>query len=140
MRAILFVNSNVIFAAQAANPAEVKPDAEISTSTNSLTGVYGGWQAVENSGLALAEAADLLTLPGRVCANGKPVPTRNADWPTFVQKLRDAGIASYKAALTKNQDAMLEAADAVVTACANCHEVYRDKGVLGGQVAARRVK
>jgi hypothetical protein len=140
MRAVLFVNSNVIFAAQDADPAAMKPDAQSSTSTNPLTGIYGGWQAVENSSLALAEAGTLLTIPGRLCANGKPAPTGNADWATFVQGLRDAGMASYKAAQSRNQDAILEAADRIVTACANCHEVYRDKGALGGQLAARCVK
>ena len=80
MRAVLFVNSNVIFAAQDAHPAGVKPDEQTLTSTNPLSGLYGGWQAVENSSLALAEAANLLTVPGRVCENGKPVPTGNADW------------------------------------------------------------
>ena len=49
-------------------------------------------------------------------------------------------LAPAYAAQSKNQDAILEAADAVVTACANCHGVYRDKGVPGGQVAARCVK
>jgi cytochrome c553 len=140
MRAVLFVNSNVVFAAQATDPATVKPDAESSTSTNPLTGLYGGWQAVENSSLALVEAANLLILPGRFCENGKPVPTANADWTRFVDGLRAAGMASYKAARSKNQDAMLEAADGIVTACGNCHEVYRDKGTLGGHIAARCVK
>jgi hypothetical protein len=140
MRAVLFVNANVIFAAQDADPAAIKPDAQTSTATDPLKGVYGGWQAVENSSLALAEAAGLLTTPGRRCANGKPVPAGNADWTRFVQGLRDAGMASYTAAQAKNQDAILEAADLVVTACANCHEVYRDKGQLGGQLAARCVK
>jgi cytochrome c553 len=140
MRAVLFVNSNVIFAAQDTDPATVKPDAESSMSTNPLTGLYGGWQAIENSSLALAEAANLLVLPGRLCENGKPVPAANADWARFVEGLRAAGLASYKAARTRNQDAILEAADGVVTACANCHDVYRDKGTLGGQTAARCVK
>ena len=140
MRAVLFVNSNVIFAAQDADPATITPDAQTSTSTDPLKGVYGGWQAVENSSLALAEAASLLTVPGRRCANGRPAPTGNADWTRFVQGLRDAGMASYKAAQSKNQEAILEAADLVVTACGNCHEVYRDKGQLGGQLAARCVK
>jgi cytochrome c553 len=53
---------------------------------------------------------------------------------------RTGFLRRYKAALSKNQDAILEAADAVVTACANCHEAYRDKGGLGGQVAACCVK
>ena len=34
--------------------------------------VYGGWQSVENAALALAESANLLMIPGRMCSNGKP--------------------------------------------------------------------
>ena len=127
MRGILFPNSNVIFAAQSKNPAEIKPAADPTTATDPLAGVYGGWTAVENSSLILAEAANLLTIPGRKCANGRPVPLQNADWPKFVQGLRDAGMTAFKAAQSKNQDKILEAADAVTTACSNCHDRYRDK-------------
>ena len=127
MRGVLFPNSNVVFFAQSNNPADVKPPADPSTSTDPLTNTYGGWTAVENSSLALAEAANLLTIPGRLCSNGRPVPLRNADWAKFVQGLRDAGMTAYKAAQSKNQDKMLDAADAVTTACANCHNKYREK-------------
>src|SRR5262245_55096622 len=65
MRGILFPNSNVIFAAQGKNPADIKPAADPATSTDPLTNTYGGWTAVENSGIAIAEAANLLTIPGR---------------------------------------------------------------------------
>jgi cytochrome c556 len=34
---------------------------------------------------------------------------------------------AYKAAQSKNQDNILDAADAVATACANCHDKYREK-------------
>lgn len=127
MRGILFPTSNVIFSAQSNNPADVKPAADPSTSTDPLTNTYGGWTAVENSSLALAEAANLLTIPGRVCSNGRPVPLQNADWAKFVQGLRDAGMTAYRAAQSKNQDKMLDAADAVTTACSNCHNKYREK-------------
>src|SRR6266850_8098392 len=80
MRGILFPNSNVIFAAQTQDPAGVKKDADPTSAVNPLAGIYGGWEAIENSGLALAESANLLTIPGRVCSNGKPVPLQNADW------------------------------------------------------------
>ena len=106
MRGILFPNSNVIFFAQTQDPAAVKPEDDPSMATNPLASVYGGWQAVENSGVALAEAANLLTLSGRVCSNGRPVPVDNADWRTYVQELRDAGMAAYKAGQSKNQDAV----------------------------------
>ena len=127
MRGILFPNANVIFAAQSVNPAEVKPADDPSLATDPIAGTYGGWSAVENSALALAESANLLTIPGRQCANGRDVPINDPDWGTFVQGLRDAGMTAYKAAQSKNQDMMLEASDAVTTACSNCHDKYREK-------------
>ena len=126
MRIIVFVNSNVIFTAQSVDPATMERDDFESISPSAMTGLYGGWQAVENAGLALAEAANLLTIPGRRCSNGRPVPMQNADWPKFVQGLRDAGMAAFKAAQTKNQDAIVEVSETVTVACANCHERYGD--------------
>src|SRR6266850_8180985 len=60
MRGILYPASNVIFAAQDKNPAEVKPAADPTTATDPLASTYGEWTAVENAGIALAEAANLL--------------------------------------------------------------------------------
>ena len=125
MRGILFPNSNVIFAAQSDNPADVKPDPRPSTATNPLAGSFGKWEAVENSALAIAESANLLTISGRKCSNGRDVPLKNADWTKFVQELRAAGLTAYKAAQLKNQDNIVTAADALTMACSNCHEKYR---------------
>ncbi len=127
MKGILYPNSNVIFAAQNQNPAEVKPAQDPSTSTDPLASTYGKWEAVENSALALSEAASLLLVPGRRCANGRPVPLQNPDWPKFVQGLREAGMTVYKAAQSKDQDKIIDAADVMTTACANCHDKYREK-------------
>ena len=140
MRGILFPNSNVLFASQSVDPATVKKDADPTSSVNPLAGAYGGWEAIENSGIAMAEAANLLTIPGRVCGNGKPVPVQNADWQRFVQGLRDAGMATSKAGQSKNMDMVVEAADQVTTACMNCHEVYREKTAAQGGMAARCTK
>jgi hypothetical protein len=126
MRGILFPASNVIFAAQATDPATVKPADDPSTSPNPLSSSYGGWTAVENAGIALAEAANLLTIPGRVCSNGRPAPIQNADWQMWVKGLREAGMASYKAAQSKSVDAMFDASDVMTTACSNCHDKYRE--------------
>jgi len=130
MRGILFPNSNVVFAAQGDDPAKVPPAKDPSTAINPLASTYGGWDAVENSAVALAEAANLLMLPGRKCANGLPVPINNPDWPKFVQGLREAGMTAYKAAQSKNSDNILMAADVMTTACSNCHEKYREKPTL----------
>src|SRR5262245_12853661 len=103
-KGILYPNSNVIFFAQDKDPAKVKPAPDPSLSTDPLDSTYDGWEAVENSALALYEAANLLTIPGRKCKNGKPVPILNPDWPKLVQGLRDAGLNAYKAAQSKNMD------------------------------------
>ncbi len=130
MKGILYPNSNVIFAAQTQNPAQVRPASDPSTATDPLASTYGKWEAVENSALALSEAAGLLMVPGRRCANGRPVPLQNPDWPKFVQGLREAGMTVYKAAQSKDQDKIIDAADVMTTACANCHDKYREKANL----------
>lgn len=128
MQAILFPNANVIFAAQRTDPATFPRDVQPSSSTNPLTGVYGGWQAVENSGLALAEAADLLNVKGRVCSNGKTVPVEDVDWKTAVGKLRDSAIAATAAARARNRSRVSEVADEVAIICSDCHRIYRVRG------------
>jgi hypothetical protein len=127
MRGILFPASNVIFAAQSDDPAKVNPAKDPAMATDPLQSTYGKWTAVENASLALTESATLLTIPGRKCSDGLPVPLQNPDWAKFVQGLRDAGMKAYKAAQAKNQDQIVDAADAMTTACANCHDKYREK-------------
>jgi len=140
MRGILFPNSNVVFSAQTVDPASVKKAVDPTSATDPLAGIYGGWEAIENSGIAMAEAANLLTIPGRLCSNGKPVPVQNADWQMFVKGLRDAGMATYKAGQSKNMDAVVDVSDTVATACMNCHDVYREKTPAQGGLAGRCTK
>ena len=121
----MFPASNVIFAAQSKNPADVKPALDPSGATDPLNGSYGKWEAVENSALAIAEAANLLILPGRKCSNGLDVPSKNPDWSQLTQGLREAAMNVYKAAQTKNQQKTVEAAAKLNAACANCHDRYR---------------
>jgi hypothetical protein len=124
MRGILFPNANVVFFAQENDPASVQRVPKPSSATDPLAGVYGGWEAIENSSLALSESATLLTIP-RVCSNGKMAPVKDPDWIKFVEGLRASGQAAYQAAQSKNMDKMLDAADQVGTACLNCHDRYR---------------
>ena len=56
--------------------------------------VYGGWQEVENSALALAEAANLVMIPGRLCENGKPVPVQEDTYRNAAESLAAAGQAA----------------------------------------------
>jgi hypothetical protein len=127
MRGTLYPESNVVFAAQDVNPADVPHAKDPAMATDPLASQFGKWQAVENNALAIAEVADLLAVPGRKCANGLDVPIKNPDWAKFIQQLRDAGMTAYAAAQTKSQDKMTDAADVMTTACKNCHDKYRDR-------------
>ena len=140
MRGILFPNSNVVFAAQNEDFAKIQQDKDPSLATDPLKGVYNSWTAVEDSGYALAEAANLLMIPGRVCSNGKPAPVGNADWAKFVADLRQAGMETVKVAKAKNQDAIVDVADKMTSACSACHDVYREKADKQGGLAARCTK
>ena len=137
MHAILFPLGNTVFYAQADDPDALARDPMPSSSPNPLTGLYGGWQAVENSALALAESADLLLLEGRMCSNGEVVNVGDADWIRFVDDYREKSVAAYEAALTKNQDAMVDASGYLSESCLACHRVYR-RGDPGGVDTTQR--
>ncbi|MGZ3621388.1 MAG: hypothetical protein ACXVAA_12890 [Candidatus Binataceae bacterium] len=133
MKGILFPSSNVVFFAQGDNPNDVPQAKDPAMAINPLASSYGKWEAVENASLAIVEAANLLTVPGRKCSNGVAVPVANADWPKLVQGLRNAGMVAYKAAQSKNQEKIVDAADVMTTACANCHDKYREKPTPEGR-------
>ena len=129
MRGVLYPAANVVFFAQAENPADVKPNTgqDPSMSTDPLTSTFGGWQAIENASLALAESANLLLIPGRVCSNGTPVPVKDPAWTTFVQQVRDTSMLAYKAAQAKDQDKMIAISEPLSASCAGCHRKWRDR-------------
>jgi hypothetical protein len=127
MRGIPFPASNLIFDAQSSDPGAAKKEGDASAgATSAYSGVYGGWQAVENAAIALQETANLITIPGRLCENGKPVPVDQEDFKKWAANLQAAGAAAYKAAQSKNLDAMVDVSGTVSDACAMCHEKYRD--------------
>jgi hypothetical protein len=131
MRGILFPLGNAVFFAQADDPDALARDPQPSASPNPLTGLFGGWQAVENSALALAESADLLLIPGRTCSNGEVVNVADAEWVRFVEDYRQKSVAAYEAALKKDLDAMVEASGNLSDSCLACHRVYRREPVQG---------
>ena len=118
MRGIMYDNSNKIFDVQKGPP---KDDGT----------VYTGWTSIESSAMAIAEAAtNLVTVPGRLCSNGQPVPLNQPDFIKAAAAVREAALASYKAAKAKDQEAVAKSTDDLTDACDACHSVYRD--VAGG--------
>jgi hypothetical protein len=132
MRSIPFPHSNVIFDTQSRDPEKDKATSmSLSVYKVSDSDVYAGWPGVESSALAIAEAANVIMIPGRNCANGLPVPVEREDWKKFAQGLADAGMAAYAAAQTKDMDKMLEVSETVTNACSACHDIYRDVDQVG---------
>ena len=127
MRGLFFPHSNVLFSTQRQDPAGIKGALEPSGSSDPLTGVFGKWEAVENSALVIAEGADLLMEAGRKCSNGRDVPLAKPDWPRLVNQLREAGMVAFKAAQSKNLDNMIKATDVLNTSCQECHNKYRPR-------------
>lgn len=128
MRSIPFPNSNIIFDTQTNDPGVKKPatDTKGGPATTVYAGTYSGWGQVENSARALSETVNLILIPGRKCENGLPVPLDQANFRKFAQGLADAGEATYKAAKSKNLDAMVDVSGTISDACLACHEKYRD--------------
>ena len=110
MRGVVLPNSDILFSVAQTAP---KNDKE--------------WGVVQDSAIAISEAAALISMPGRLLSNGQKVPLERADWVKFTKELVDAGAASYKAAQSKNQDVVTLSLDRLSAACDSCHEVYRDK-------------
>jgi len=139
MRGVTFPNANILFNVQVKDPGKEKPampipfDYVLWGST-----VYYGWQAVDQAALALVETAPLFLLPGRRCENGRPVPIDRADWKQYTAALMDVGRAAYKAAQTRDVDAVVKVADRLNESCANCHKVYRDGAREGNTAGATR--
>jgi len=127
MRGIPFTFANIIFDAQSQDPGAARDPAAVGGgATQTFKNVYGGWQEVENSALALSEVANLVMIPGRFCENGRPVPVGDDTFRKAADGLAAAGQAAYKAAQSKSLDAMIEVSDTVAESCSACHEPYRD--------------
>jgi cytochrome c556 len=75
------------------------------------------WAAVRRSALTLAEAGNLLTMPGRARdQNG---------WITDARALSIVGTAAYSAAQAKDLNALSALTDSLDASCTNCHKQYR---------------
>jgi len=77
------------------------------------------WTALENSALALAESGNLLMIGSRA--------KDSKTWMQYSKAMIDAAEMAFKAAQSKNVDAVLEAGDKIYATCETCHERYMAK-------------
>ena len=125
MRGVMYTQSNVIFAGQM-DVSTIPHDALPAVSPNPLASVYGGWQAVENASLALAESARLLLVPGRTCANGNAVPVQEAALGKIRRRhARRRPRCLQGRPIQEHRRHGEPATSAVSDSCAECHNVYR---------------
>lgn len=99
------------------------------------------WKNVHRRAVELVEATNLLLMEGRhVALSGqkaenpevelgpdeieKLINDDRASWINFAHKLHDAALPALKATEARNPQALLDAGEAIDTACENCHLKY----------------
>lgn len=99
------------------------------------------WTRVRQGALTLAEAANLLMIPGRTVAPDDHVSEApgielegpemdaliakdRAAWDTRARALYDAAMAAYRAAEAKDADTIFEVGETIEHACEGCHSAY----------------
>jgi hypothetical protein len=94
------------------------------SSNDILFAIYRGgpkdekeWAVVRRSAVTLAESGNMLMLRGRARDQG--------DWMKDAKLLVDVGNAAYKAAQSKDSNALVSLAPAVDASCTTCHKQYR---------------
>jgi Raf kinase inhibitor-like YbhB/YbcL family protein len=99
MHSIVIPSSNVVFRVEIEAP---KDDI--------------AWQFVVDNAVAMAEAGNLLMIPGRA--------KNNDDWMKKAQALVDVGILARKAAEAKDADTVIKVGYQIYDVCAGCHDEY----------------
>jgi hypothetical protein len=112
------------------NPQPVGTMSDVMTSmvypaaNNILLAAYRGgaqddkeWLAIQRSAVLLAESGNVLVMRGP--AGGQ------SEWAKDARMLSDAGAAAYKAAQTKDANALMAVAQPLNAACTTCHKQYR---------------
>ena len=99
------------------------------------------WKALRRHAIALIEASNLLVMPGRHIAEpGQKAEDSRVDlqpeeieglinqdrvkWATLAFALQDAGAQNLKAITARDVKQLIDAGEALDTACENCHKKY----------------
>jgi hypothetical protein len=99
MHAIVIPSSNVVFRVEVEAPKDERE-----------------WENVRLNALAMAEAGNLLMLPGRA--------KNSDDWMKKAEALVDIGVKAMKAAEAKDADEVIKIGYEIFDVCANCHDQY----------------
>ena len=84
------------------------------------------WIELQGKALMLAEAGNLLMMPGRA---------RDERWMEDARLMRDAGAAAFRAAKNHDVKALEDLNEAVYVSCTTCHMHYRNSYGRGRQAA-----
>lgn len=82
------------------------------------------WTDLQARTLMLAESANLLMLP--------PLARDRERWMADAKLMLDAGTSAFKAARSRNLDALAAVNDALYESCVSCHRHYRPNYGRGG--------
>lgn len=74
-----------------------------------------GWDAVRNAAATLAEAGNLLQIPGH---------SRGADWNEIARGLTSTAVLLIDAAENKNADQVFDYGGQLYNVCVSCHQLY----------------
>jgi hypothetical protein len=77
------------------------------------------WATLQNNCLSLAEAGNLLLIPGRAKDKG--------EWEKNAKALVETGREAFKAANAKDADALEKIGDKIDGVCEACHAIYLPK-------------
>ena len=75
-----------------------------------------GWDQVRNSATLVAEAGNLLMMPG--------YRADDEDWLEYAQGLITTGLVARQAAIDQDADALFDAGGAIYNVCRACHNRY----------------
>ena len=75
-----------------------------------------GWLAAENAMTTVAEAGNLLMLPGRARDNG--------EWMQLAKQMTDVALTAKAAVLAKDEKGMFDTGGKLYEVCTACHEKY----------------
>lgn len=128
----LFITGALI--AQVTKSGDTATTKEIMTgivipSSNALFGVPEKptdqeWAELRKQALILADAGNLLAMPGKMAGNGRQT-ANPADWNQAAASMREAAQLALKAIDKKDAEALtLDVAESILNSCSSCHDKY----------------